>query len=352
MFWLSGNRMRLVVVGIVAAMAVGGTSAKADFTFGQPTMYIDSNRSGGHGDYDLWVLKRASPDEEWGSPENLGPQVNSSYEDCFACISADGLTLYFQSKRPGAYGSYDIQMTTRPTRNDPWGLAVSMPVINGPWSDLTPWITADGLEFYISSWRPGGYGLSDLWVAKRKATDTPWSEPVNLGPSVNSEYHEQYVSLSRDGLLLLFADVPAEFGPPVRPGGYGDADIWMTRRASVFDPWQTPMNLGPQVNGPGIDYAPRISLDQSTLHFFGVHGAWGNWQAPILPIVDFNGDGNTDTSDMVMLIDGWGTDDTLYDIGPMPWGDGVVDVEDLKVFIEYWEQSNRPLMGENMPANP
>jgi len=42
------------------------------------------------------------------------------------------------------------------------------------------------------------------------------------------------------------------------------------------------------------------------------------------------------------LIDAWGTDNTLYDIGPMPWGDGVVDIEDLKVFIKYWEQENRP----------
>jgi hypothetical protein len=41
-----------------------------------------------------------------------------------------------------------------------------------------------------------------------------------------------------------------------------------------------------------------------------------------------------------MLIDNWGTDDTLYDIGPMPWGDGTVDVEDLKVFITHWEKEN------------
>jgi hypothetical protein len=41
-----------------------------------------------------------------------------------------------------------------------------------------------------------------------------------------------------------------------------------------------------------------------------------------------------------MLIDNWGMDETLYDIGPMPWGDGVVDVEDLKVFIAEWEKEN------------
>jgi len=61
--------------------------------------------------------------------------------------------------------------------------------------------------------------------------------------------------------------------------------------------------------------------------------------------VDFNGDGNINTDDLVIMIDNWGTSESLYDIGPMPWGDGVVDIEDLKVFIKYWEQ-------ENMPENP
>ncbi|MHC4070526.1 MAG: hypothetical protein ACYSWW_06385 [Planctomycetota bacterium] len=42
------------------------------------------------------------------------------------------------------------------------------------------------------------------------------------------------------------------------------------------------------------------------------------------------------------MIDNWGTDESFCDIGPMPWGDGVVDVEDLKVFIKYWEQENMP----------
>ena len=61
------------------------------------------------------------------------------------------------------------------------------------------------------------------------------------------------------------------------------------------------------------------------------------WQVSIKPIVDFNTDGIVDLVDLVMLIDNWETDDSVFDIGPMPWGDGVVDVEDLKVFISHWE---------------
>jgi len=67
------------------------------------------------------------------------------------------------------------------------------------------------------------------------------------------------------------------------------------------------------------------------------------YRAPILPIMDFNADSVVDVNDLAMLIDNWGTADTLYDIGPYAWGDGVVDVEDLKVFIAEWEKENPPV---------
>jgi hypothetical protein len=58
-------------------------------------------------------------------------------------------------------------------------------------------------------------------------------------------------------------------------------------------------------------------------------------QAPIIPIVDLNGDGIVDAEDMCIVVDYWGTDEPLCDIGPMPWGDGIVDVQDLIVLAEH-----------------
>jgi len=63
----------------------------------------------------------------------------------------------------------------------------------------------------------------------------------------------------------------------------------------------------------------------------------------ILPIVDFNTDKKVDLVDLVMLIDDWGTNKTHCDIGPMPWDDGKVDIEDLKVFMAYYEKANPPV---------
>jgi len=120
--------------------------------------------------------------------------------------------------------------------------------------------------------------------------------------------------------------------------------MWMTRRASLSDPWQVPVNLGPEVNTSTHEICPLISPDGSTLYFSTAqsedYATWENWQAPILPVVDFNADEVVDFADLVLLIDNWGTDNTLYDIGPYAWGDGVVDIEDLKVFITYWEKED------------
>jgi hypothetical protein len=355
------NAMRNFLALACVVVALCATSnVRADFTFGEPVkfgsvhvlptddidcfssdgleMYIDRWLSADN--IDLYVLKRASVDDDWGPPMSLGPAVNSPQQDWLSSISADGLTLYFQSNRPGGFGSADIYMTTRASRSAPWGPAVNLgPTINTSAIDADVWISADGLELYFMSTRSGGYGGFDLYVSRRATTNDPWGNPVNLGPVVNSAYNEDGVGLSPDGLLLLFDDN----GKP-RPGGYGNSDFWMTRRASLSDPWQTPVNLGPRINGPGVEFPPRISPDGRTLYFGSNRTSpWDSWQAPILPIVDFNGDGIVDIKDLLRLIESWGRDDPSVDMGPMPWGDGKIDAADLEVLMGYWQQKVLPV---------
>ena len=360
MRWLNCYRMRLVLVGFVAGIVFGGQHVKADFTFGEPVnlelvipiidaadedivslssdgleMYIESFRSGGQGDLDIWVLRRNSIEGDWGLPNNLGPAVNSPNLESGASISIDGLTLLFTSNRAGGHGHEDIYITTRSTTTDPWDQAVNMgPNINSSSHDNYPCMSSDGLELYFSSMRPGGFGLADLWFTTRATTEDPWGKPENLGPMINSTHADMDPHLSPDGLILLFSGHPNDSSH--LPGGYGGADIWMTRRQTLMEPWQAPVNLGPQVNGSKHGFIPRISPDGSTLYFVTKSGStWENWFSSIIPIVDFNGDRIVDADDMCIMVDNWGTDNSLCDIGPMPWGDGIVDVEDLKVLAEH-----------------
>lgn len=275
--------------------------------------------------------------------ENLGPGVNTPRNEQGASISSDGLSLWFNSNRERQWP--DLYMSTRAAKDAPWGPAVSLgPTVNSvPAGDCAPWISPDGLELFFSSYRAGGYGRSDIYVARRATPTDPWDQAVNLGPIVNSGTEDQFPCLSPDGLLLFFGD-NFHLGDPPRSGGCGGSDIWMTRRASLPDPWQPPVNLGPQVNSSVHEQFPRISPDGSTLYFITAEkmdlNTWEDWQVPIIPNCDFNADGVVDLADLVLLIENWGTDNTLYDIGPFAWGDGVVDIEDLKVFVAEWEKAD------------
>jgi inhibitor of cysteine peptidase len=88
-----------------------------------------------------------------------------------------------------------------------------------------------------------------------------------------------------------------------------------------------------------MDDGASISADCSTLYFTsnrsGGVGSYDLWQVSISPVVDFNGDGIVDCADMCIMVDHWGEDYPLCDIGPTPLGDGIVDVQDLIVLAEH-----------------
>ncbi len=91
----------------------------------------------------------------------------------------------------------------------------------------------------------------------------PWSPPVNLGPVVNSAFNDRHPAISPNDLsLYITSDRPGGFGPK------GTWNIWVSRRASLHDPWGPPRNLGPNINTPG-GFAPNISPDGHWLFFAG-----------------------------------------------------------------------------------
>jgi hypothetical protein len=361
MKWSDGYRIRFVLVGFVAAVALGGGSANADFVFGRAAnlgpvvnnsgndqltdisadglelYFISQSRPGGQDGWDIWMSTRQTEDADWGPPENLGPTVNTPSSDSHASISGDGLSLYITSDRAGGYTALDMWVTTRATRADEWGIPVNLgPTINSGSASYVgyPDISADGLSLYFCSNQAGGSGGPDLCVTTRETTDDDWGEPVNLGPTVNDTARDADPGISSDGLLLFFGSV--------RAAGLGHEDIWVTIRATVSAPWGLPVNVGPLVSTSADEWAPNVSGDGRTLYFCsdrpGGYGGWDIWEAPILPIVDFNGDEIVDIKDLVILIESWGKDDPSVDVGPMPWGDGKVDQKDLEVLMSYWGQ--------------
>jgi beta-lactamase regulating signal transducer with metallopeptidase domain len=355
----------LLFAALACIVLTNAYVAKADFVFGEPTnlgppvntsymegvlcispdgleLYFNSPQPGGFGGQDLWVTTRATTLDEWGEPVNLGATVNSTNIEGMPGMSADGLELYFCSDRPGGSDGTDIWMTTRATTLDEWIEPVNLgATVNSSAGESSTSISVDGLSLYFSSSRSGGYGSADIYVSTRATKEDDWGPPENLGGLVNSSADEICPSISADGLQLYFSEWAI-----YRPGGHGHCDIWVATRPTKDAPWGQPANLGPIVNTSAGEVGPFISLDGSALYFSsnrpGGHGNWDIWQVKILPVVDFNADGSIDTDDLLILIGFWGQDEPLCDIGPMPYGDGVVDIKDLEVFMSYWEKENMP----------
>jgi len=121
-------------------------------------------------------------DFRFGEPANLGSTINSSDYEYDPDISTDGLELYFQSPRSGGYGNYDIYVAMRTTTDGQWSEPVNLgPNINSSGTEFGPNISADGLSLYFNSSRPGGSGQNDLYVTTRNTVLDPWGEPLNLG---------------------------------------------------------------------------------------------------------------------------------------------------------------------------
>src|SRR5688572_32594445 len=87
----------------------------------------------------------------WSVPINIGPPINTEYDDNVPVLSKDEKTLYFTSNRPGSINDSE-----------------------------------------------------DIWVSQRRNKNAPWGEPVNLGPRINTPFDDRMRSMSEDGRIILF----------------------------------------------------------------------------------------------------------------------------------------------------
>jgi predicted secreted protein len=164
------------------------------------------DRPGGVGHHDLWMCTRPSTGDPWGAPVNMGAIVNSPNAEILPFVSRDGQILIFASKnRSGGLGNYDLWMSTRPAAEGDWTPPVNMgPAVNSSAYDGDGCLSTDGLALFFCSNRPGGRGSYDMWMTTRRSQAAAWSPPVNLGPAINTSGGEGVPSLSPDQRTLYF----------------------------------------------------------------------------------------------------------------------------------------------------
>jgi peptidoglycan-associated lipoprotein len=131
---------------------------------------------------DIYVSKKAG--RKWGEPEPL-QIAPDSVRVMHPTISDDEQVIYFVSDMPGGYGGGDIWMARRTGRNRPFGTPENLgPVINTSGNEMFPWIREDGVLYFSSDGHPGMGGLD---IFKSIMVDGEWTTPVNMGHPINSE---------------------------------------------------------------------------------------------------------------------------------------------------------------------
>lgn len=198
------------------------------------------------------------------NPINMGPNINSDWDEYLAALTADGQEIIYTVRHPRTENTVctfcqtEEDFYTSTIVNGSWQprKELGAPIKSG-YNEGAQCISPDGRYlFYTLCNTDFGMGSCDLYWAKR--IDNRWSRPRNFGEPVNTAHWESQPTIAPDGKMIFFASN--------RPGGYGGVDIWMTTMTEegIFT---APVNLGPAINTDGDETAPFIHSDGRTLYF-------------------------------------------------------------------------------------
>lgn len=205
-------------------------------------------RFGGEGDRDLWISRRDTLQEKWGEPQNLGATINTAMKEMKPCYHAATRTLIFSSNRAGGVGQEDMWFSQHSSDFSEWSRPVNLgPRVNSAFDDGGATISTSGGQLIFASSRPCSSDGVNLWMARRKSNTDSWQSPEEL-VDLNSDYLDSAPSISSDGRVLVFAST--------RPDGFGDKDLWVATRKSMSAKWTRPLNAGRKLNSPGAESYP------------------------------------------------------------------------------------------------
>lgn len=204
------------------------------------TIYFVSDRTGGVGGKDIWYVTRNAANK-WGGLKNLGPIINTKEDEQGVFLHPDGRTLYFSSKGHGGNGGYDLYVSKHDEQA--WGEPQNLSApLNTSGDDLYLVLLADGKTAYMSSERSGGMGEKDLYevkftplpgrkaqdplltVLKGQVIDEETTQPVEAAIAITDNASKTKVgdqrSNSSTGNFLLPLPTGKDYGISVQADGY------------------------------------------------------------------------------------------------------------------------------------
>ena len=196
-------------------------------------------------------------------PENLGSNINSQYDEYFPTLTIDDLTMFFTRNRPETEGSKrfheDFYISQR-GKDGKWNQSVNAgSQLNTTGNEGVPNLSHDGkLLFFAACHRPDGKGSCDIYYSRLKKEG--WTRPINLGSPINTGAWESQPSFASDGRTLYF------IRGTITGSGTREQDIYYSV-ISDEGRWSDPVKLGPHINTSDEEEFVFIHQDNQTLYF-------------------------------------------------------------------------------------
>ena len=198
---------------------------------------------------DLFIAKIDSAGNLYGR-EPLKGDINTKYHESTATISKDGNTMYFTRNnyfkgrlKSARDKEVKLKIYKATKQNDSWGSIEELPFNGDQYSTAHPALSPDNDKLYFSSDMPGSYGKSDIWFVYI-FENGEYSQPINLGPNVNTEFRESFPFLDKENNLYYSSDGKL---------GLGGFDVFSSKLNNRGYP-QSSINLGMPVNSAFDDF--------------------------------------------------------------------------------------------------
>lgn len=216
---------------------------------------------------DIYISQRLA-NGIWSKAVNIGSPLNTDEHNFVCAISPDGNTMYLANRYDYKTEGQGVAVSYR-DRNGKWGKPKPLNVFNMYNNNkyASYHISIDEKVMVMAIERDDTYGDMDLYVSFRYA-DGNWSEPMNMGPDLNTAGAEASVFLAADGKTLYFSSNGH--------AGYGDLDMFMSKRLdNSWKNWTTPVNLGSKINTPGMDVYYTIPASGEYAYYSSERGGYG-----------------------------------------------------------------------------
>jgi len=214
-------------------------------------IYLDDD-----GDGNLYECKLVG--KSWSKPKKMNKNINTKYHESSASYSSDGKTLYFVSNKPGGFGHHDIYVTAWDEQKGDWGEAKNIgPTINTKYNEEAVLIHPDGKTLYFSSQGHQTMGGYDIFKSTLN-DDGTWGEPENIGYPINTVDDDVFFVINASGRRGYYSSFKTD--------GHGEKDIYMITFLGPEKPMQlnSEDNLLASIAKPLSEKVIEKQVDAST----------------------------------------------------------------------------------------